>query len=232
MPRYTLAYSAFVRRLDEVEVLLTMARKLERKDAVKNATKVDALCRGAIVLLSSHIEGYTKEVGELVLSKIFEEKVCRSKLSNLISYHVSRDIILEIKDTSDAEKLSSRVSYLVERDISLWQQTGPHLEPIPEERFNKSFSSPSFQKISSYINRFGYSRYKRDLSDKLRGDYLPIKNLIDHIVDVRNKIAHGDISVSKTPSDILEMLPIIKNFCRTTDDLLAAWCRENICKIR
>jgi len=230
--RYTAAYSALVIRLGEVETLLQLAKANEREDATKYAQEISALCRGAIVLLSSHIEGYTKEVGEITLSKIFEKSVCRSKISNIVSYHASRDIISEIKDTSDAEKLAQKVLNLVERDKSIWQQFGPHTEPISEDRFNKSFSSPSFQKIATYINRFGYSEFKKDLKATMQGDYLPAKNLIDHIVDVRNKIAHGDPAMSKTPSDLLETIPMVKKFCRTTDDLFAGWCKTNLCIIR
>ena len=209
-----------------------MARAFERKNATKYAQEINALCRGAIVLLSSHIEGYTKEVGELTLAKIYEQSVCRSKISNIVSYHASHDIISEIKDTSDAEKLALKIVTFVERDLSIWEQTGPHPEPISEDRFNKSFSSPSFQKIASYINRFGYSEFKRDLNTTMKGDYLPAKNLIDHIVDIRNKIAHGDPIMSKTPTDLLETIPMVKKFCRCTDDLFAAWCKTNICSIR
>jgi hypothetical protein len=209
-----------------------MARGFERKDPTGNAKVTSALCRGAVVLLSSHIEGYTKEVGELTLTKIYENNVCRSKISNIVSYYASRDIITQIKDTADAEKLATKMVNFIERDLSLWGQVGPHPEPIPEDRFNKSFSSPSFQKIASYIQRFGYSEFKKDLKASLQGDYLLSCNLIDHIVDVRNKIAHGDPMVSKTPTDLLQTLPIVKNFCRATDDLFAGWCKTNICNIR
>ena len=232
MARYTAAYSALVVRLGEVETLLQMAKAYERQDATGHERKISALCRGAIVLLSSHIEGYTKEVGELTLAKIYEKSVCRSKISNIVSYHASRDIISEIKDTADADRLAAKIVNLVERDLSLWEQTGPHTEPISEDRFNKSFSSPSFQKIAAYIKRFGYIEFKRDLNGKLQGDYLPAKNLINHIVDVRNKIAHGDPMMSKTPTDLLETIPMVKKFCRATDDLFAVWCKTNICSIR
>jgi hypothetical protein len=209
-----------------------MAKSFERDDPAKYASEINALCRGAVVLLSSHIEGYTKEIGEITLAKIYEKSVCRSKLSNNISYYASRDIISEIKNTEGAEKLSPKIVNLIERDLSLWEQVGPHPQPISEDRFNKSFSSPSFQKIASYIARFGYTEFKRDLKTQMKGDYLPAQNLIDHIVDVRNKIAHGDPIISKTPTDLLDTIPMVKNFCRNTDELFADWCKINICNIR
>ncbi|MQY42848.1 hypothetical protein GG681_09355 [Epibacterium sp. SM1969] len=232
MSRYTVAYSAFLERLDEVDRLLKMAVRFERDNALANAPEIDALCRGAVVLLSSHMEGFVKEIGELVLTRIYSQKVCRSDVSNLVSYHASRDIISEIRDTSNAESISDKIIGLFERDLNLWEQNGPFPDPIPEDRFNKSFSSPSFNKVSSYMNRFGYSLFKRDLKATLKGDYLPCRNMVDHVVDVRNKIAHGDPSVSKTPSDLFEAVQTIKTFCRATDDVVAGWCKLNICSIR
>lgn len=232
MARYTVAYSALVIRLGEVETLLNMARELERSDPIANFVKINALCRGSVVLLCSHIEGYAKEIGELTLSKIVEKRVCRSKVSNLISYYASGDLIFEIKDTTDREKIAKKIAKLFERDLPLWEQVGPHPQPISEERFNKSFASPSFQKIASYIGRFGYSHFKRDLGEKMKGDYAAAKNLIDHVVDIRNKIAHGDPIASKTPSDLLDAIPMVKQFCRATDDVFSSWCKTNLCVIR
>ena len=232
LSRYTVAYSSLVSRLEEVETLAKMARNLERSEPIKNSDKINALCRGAVVLLSSHVEGYTKEIGELTLTKIFEQEVCRSKISNTISYYASHDLISKIKDTSDREKIAAKIVDLTNRDLSLWEQTGPHPNPISEERFNKSFASPSYDKISAYFGRFGYAEYKRDLGRNLGSDFLAAKNMINHVVDIRNKIAHGDSTVSQTPSDVLNALPIVKQFCRVTDTLFASWCRSNLCHIR
>lgn len=232
MARYTGAYSAFVERISEVEVLLRMASDFERTNPTDNSQKINALCRGSIVLLSSHIEGYVKEVGELTLTRIYDREICRSKVSNLISYHASRDIIAEIKDTSDSNKIAKKVVSLIDRDLMLWEQTGPYAEPISESRFNKTFSSPSFQKIAAYIRRFGYTEYKKDLGSRLEANYPIVRNLIDHVVDTRNQIAHGDPTISKTPTDLTDAIPLLKMFCRETDDLFAAWCRENLCTIR
>ncbi len=209
-----------------------MARDLERQDPITCAQKINALCRGAFVLLCSHIEGYTKEIGELTLARIFEQSVCRSRITNVLSYYISHDLISEIRDTSDREKIAAKVVKLIERDLSMWEQHGPHPAPIPEDRFNKTFASPSYEKISAYFGRFGYTEYKRDLGRNLKGDLLPVKNLINHIVDIRNKIAHGDPSVSKTPADLSDAIPIVKQFCRATDTCFADWCKTNLCRIR
>ncbi len=232
MPRYTAAYSSLISRLVEVETLAKMARNLEQNEPIKNADRINAICRGSVVLLCSHVEGYTKEIGELTLTRIFEQRICRSKISNTISYYASLDLISEIKDTGNREKTTAKIVNLINRDLPLWEQTGTHPSPISDERFNKSFASPSYTKISSYLGRFGYYDYKRDLKQNLKGDLSVTINMIDHVVDLRNKIAHGDNMVSQTPTDILNALPIVKQFCRETDTLFANWCKANLCRIR
>ena len=232
MARYTTAYLQLLSRKAEVDLLLQMAKGLERSDPIKEASKINALCRGAIVLLCSHLEGYVKALGELTLSRIHEAGVCRSTLSKKISYYASRDLLTEIRNLADTDSVVPKVQAFVRRDLELWKDSGPHPDPISEERFNRTFASPSFKKISSYVGRFGYTDFKHELAKTLKGDCQVCINQIDHLVDIRNKIAHGDKTVSKTPRDILDILPVFMMFCRTMDDLFAEWCKKNICRIR
>lgn len=232
MSRYTRSYTSLLGRVSEINLLLRLARKKEKKFEPELAAEINALCRGAIVLLCSHIEGYIKELGELALERVVEKSVCRSKISPLVPYHISSDLFGEIKDTSDNEKVANKIIALFERDFSIWERTGPYLEPLPDDRFNSGFASPSYKKISAYFGRFGYREYKRDLPRVLKADSSGCINLIDHLVDIRNKIAHGDPFTSKTPSDLMDAVKMVLLFCRTTDDLFAVWCKKNLCVIR
>lgn len=99
-------------------------------------------------------------------------------------------------------------------------------------RFNKGFSNPSFRKVKAYFNRFGYDRYKPDFYATLRGEAQATKNMLNHLIDIRNNIAHGDLSETKTPNDLKEMKIIVVRFCRVTDKIFATWCKENFCPIR
>lgn len=65
MARYTTAYSSLVRRIGEVDLLVSIAAKKELEDAIIHHQEIDALCRGAIVLLSSHLEAFIKDLGIL-----------------------------------------------------------------------------------------------------------------------------------------------------------------------
>ncbi len=232
MARYTTAYSSFVQRIDEVEILRRAAAKKERQDAVTHRNEISALSRGSIVLLSSHLEAYIKELGELAIDSLIPNNIDRSKIPETFFFHLSKDFIEEIKDTSDPKKIATKVFDFLDSDSSIWSKSGLFPQQLSSERFNKGFSNPSYDKIKSYFQRFGYQAYQSDVSSKLKGDFLTIKNMIDHLVDVRNKIAHGDPSATKTPGEVLVIIKLIRQFCLATDSAFAAWWRKNYCKIR
>jgi hypothetical protein len=56
--------------------------------------------------------------------------------------------------------------------------------------------------------------------------------MVDHLVDTRNKIAHGDPAASKTPGEVATMMSIMRLFCGSTDAVFASWWRTRFCAIR
>ncbi|MTD33439.1 MAE_28990/MAE_18760 family HEPN-like nuclease [Paludibacterium denitrificans] len=232
MARFTAAYSSFIVRLAEVEILRHSAAQKERKDPISLRNEINALSRGAIILLSSHLEAYVKELGELAIDSLTKNNILRSGLSDSFFYHISKDFIDEIKDTAEPEKISGKIFEFLASDHVLWSKSGPFPIQIPSERFNKGFSNPSYQKIKAYFNRFGYSSFQHDLSAHLRGDYLSVVNMINHLVDIRNKIAHGDPTATKTPQEVRDIVMFVRRFCQVTDSIFAAWWRSNFCSIR
>jgi len=232
MARYTSAYSSFISRLDEVEVLRTFAFLKERSDPVGLRGEIRALCRGSIVLLSSHLEAYIKELGELALERLHIKAVPREILSSQFFYHLSKDTIVEIKDTTEPNKCADKIFYFLRNDNLLWDHVGPFPTALPTDRFNMGFSTPSFDKIKAYFNRFGYLNYSRDLASNTRSKFQTTITMVDHLVDIRNKIAHGDKNVTETPKDIKEMIHIIRYYCLVTDDVFSKWFKSQFCSIR
>lgn len=232
MARYTTAYSSFVDRLVEVETLRNFAFQKEKLDPVSMRHEINALCRGSIVLLSSHLEAYIKELGELALESLYKKAVPRNKLSSKFYYHISKNILEELKDTTDPEKIGDKIFEFLEKDHIFWSKNGIFPESIPSERFNKGFSNPAFDKIKAYFNRFGYHEYKKDLESRLQAKFQPTMNMVDHLVDIRNKIAHGNPTATKTPSEVKDIVSIIKLYCTETDDVFATWWKATYCAIR
>ena len=232
MARYTSVYSSFLIRIKEIEILRRHAQQKERVDAVSLKDDINALCRGAIVLLSAHLEAYIKELGELVVDSIHAKKVPRVRIAPCFYYYISKVKIDAISNTTDPRKKARKVFSFLNQDIEYWSQDGPFPQPIPSHAFNMGFSNPAFKKISTYFKRFGYENYKNDLARVLKAEYQFTVTMVDNLVDVRNKIAHGDPTSTKTPSEVGDITDIIKKYCATTDNVFASWCKQKMCAIR
>ena len=230
--RFTSAYSSFSAQVGEVETLRRLAADKEKVDPIGAASEINALCRSAVVLLSAHLEAYIRELGELTLDSIHSKKLSRDDVSDRLYYHLSKDLLSEIRDTADPEKIARKVFEFITRDSGVWSRTGPFPDPLPAERFNIGFANPAFRKVKQYFLRFGFANYPGKLAEALRADYQPTINLVDHLVDTRNKIAHGDATATKTPNDIQSMTATVRKFCRATDGVFADWCRDELCAIR
>jgi hypothetical protein len=232
MPRYTRAYSEFIARTTEVALLTTRSRRLECKDPIGNAHEINAFCRASVVLLSSHLEGYTKDLGEIALDRIFSRSVDRSKLNLRFFHSLSSSRFSDLRDTKDPDSLAKQMFDFISVEGQLWSTTGPFPTAISIDRFSKGFASPSVDKISSFFGRFGFSDFKRKLGTKLAGDFLVVTNMVENIVAKRNDIAHGDPSATATPSDLLQMLEKSRQFCVATDMVFADWFKVNFCSLR
>jgi hypothetical protein len=230
--RFTSAYSTLRIGLDEVNALCRMAGFKERKDPIGLRHEINAMCRGAVVLLSAHLEAYIKDLGESALDAIHTQSVSRSRLNGAIFYHVSKDLLDEVSNAREPCGIADKVFNFLSLDSSFWSRAGAFPQPIPAERFNKGFSNPSFDKIRAYFNRFGYGNYRRDLSRRLKGNSATIQNMVDHLVDTRNKIAHGDSHVTKTPTEIKDMVTMVRKYGMATDAVFATWCKKNLCSIK
>jgi RiboL-PSP-HEPN len=168
----------------------------------------------------------------VALISIHSKAVSRKALASQFYYHISKDILDEVKDTSEPSKIANKLFNFLQSDYNLWGRTGPFPCPIPADRFNKGFSNPAYNKVSAYFNRFGYSNYKKDIAHRLQADYSATVNMVDHLVDIRNRIAHGDPTATKTPSDVKDMVKLIRIYCLATDTVFASWCKKYLCSIR
>ena len=232
MARFTAAYSVFLDGLTEVNTLRRMAAQKERQNPIGLRHEINGICRGSVVLLSAHLESFIKNLGEITLDALHTKSVARAQLNGAIFYHVSKDMLDEVSDAREPSKVAERVFGFFASDAPFWSRSGPFPQPLPAERFNKGFSNPAFNKIRAYFNRFGYSNYRHDLAQLLKADFQPTRNMVDHLVDTRNKIAHGDPQVTKTPKEIADMTAILRRYGMATDAVFAAWCKANMCIIR
>src|SRR5260370_34643590 len=122
MAKYTSAYSSFVSRLNEVELLRRVAWAKEKKDPINLRREINAYCRAAIVLLCAHLEAYIKELGELALTEIHAKSVGRAPLASRFYYHISKDVLDEVNDTSDPDKIAEKLFAFLQSDLPYWDR--------------------------------------------------------------------------------------------------------------
>ena len=230
MARYSQAYMSFCARLEEIELLRQEAQRYERSNV--SSRKAEAFCRGAIVLLSSHVEGFIKELGEVALEAFYQKGVNTELFPPKFFYNLSKEKLREISEANDHDIIATKVFEFLREDYRDWERREKFERQLNSEAFNHGFSNPNFKKIKAYFNRFGYSEYRRDLFRILGSAAQPTENMLNHMVDLRNSIAHGDPSASKSARDLNEMLHLLKIFCRTTDDVFGRWCKSVYCSIR
>ena len=233
MARYTQAYREFLGRVGEIDAIIQLALQLSRPRAsTDEARRGRAVCRGGVVLLCSHIEGYIEDLAEVIVDRIVQRQLRKDKLSPTFLYQCSHDLIAQIRETSDPERIAPKVKDLVRRDQDIWNDEDLFVQPLPHDRIVAGFATPNTEKIRKFWGRFGYTHYDGDLRSQLRADYAILTNMVDQVVDQRNKIAHGDHIVTGTPSDLRNMTTLVTKFCRTTDDVVARWFRGQGCSIR
>jgi hypothetical protein len=124
MARYTSAYGSLIIRLREVEILYRSAAIKEKIDPINLRDEINALCRGAVILLSAHLEAFIKELGEIVLTNIHLKGVSRDCFVPQLFYHISKDIISELKDTADHIKIAEKIFFFLNSDLEYWNKLG------------------------------------------------------------------------------------------------------------
>ena len=231
MPRFSSAYSDLIRRVKEVESIVAMARGI-RPVTQAHITRNKALCRGGIVLLCSHIEGFIEALGTLAVTRIADNAIPKSSLAPAFRYHLSQDLINGVKEAATPEVFVSSLDHLLYRDANVWDNSVHFSQPLRSDVFVGRFATPRHNDIVRFFRRFGYNRFENELGSRLQRDFLACKNMIDHVVDQRNKIAHGDPLVYGTPSELSDMCRLVLLYCRQTDQVVGDWFRSKGCPIR
>lgn len=233
MPRYTAAYSGLIQRIEEIDALTKSADKVARTEPyVLASRRIDAMCRGGVVLLCSHIEGYFEDLAAVALERIALKRVSKTNLAKSFRYHVSRDLIAAIQESRDQERIVTHLDTLIDRDDHIWGPEDRYLSAIAESPFLDNFSTPKHKNIVGLIRRFGYTDFQRDLGRELASNYFACRNMVNQVVEQRNKIAHGDTVTTGTTTDLRNMVQLTKQYCRAADTVVADWFRSIRCIIR
>ena len=150
----------------------------------------------------------------------------KQSVSIAFKYHLSRDLIDDINRTTDPESIATKIDAFFVRDGHIWDSSPNFTSPLPIGTFVGNFATPKHDNIRRFFGRFGFETFQNSLAAQLKGNDLTCRNMVDHIVDQRNKIAHGDFVAAGTPGDLQDMLRYLKLYCRNIDTVVSDWFKK------
>ena len=233
MPRYSTAYSDWLRRRAEIQTIISMTRRVPNVPARRRGTPpLHVLCRSGVVLLCSHLEGYIEDLVRVAIARIVERGVKKSGLAPRLKYHLSHDLIDAIGQAGDAPRKSAATTKFIRRDWHIWDDSETFTQPLPAESILRPFMTPNHDNIKGLFRKFGYNRFDGDLAHVLKSGHPGCVNAINNLVSERNKIAHGDHLAVGTPNDLIFLYEQTNIYCMTTDVVVGDWFRSIGCSIR
>ena len=154
MAQFTRAYSKLTDRLVEVAVLRRLGASYERRDAIACRKEINALSRGAVVLLCSHLEAYVKELGAVALDSMVAKDIPRTKLASRVYYHISKDLLEEVRSTLDPEKAANKVFAIYRQRPRILVQRRPVSGTCSGGAIQSRLRQSSFQKDCEVLQPF------------------------------------------------------------------------------
>jgi len=236
MPRYTAPYTKLVLRLSEINTICNLATRLEKETPIgKWQDEVEAMCRGGVVLLSSHLEGYITDLNSVILTAISNPHIPLNSFPDELIFHQVRDIFEQLKNTNDKTKIGQKFRSLHHREKYFFDAI-EGIDPSPRlfnnEIAMQSFSTPKPSKIYKFFKRYGYDCLRGDIAKTLKTSMLTHENLVLRTVQIRNDIAHGDDETKETPADLRLRLNSVRLYCRVLDDSVANFFKNKSIIIR
>ncbi|MFI2662460.1 MAE_28990/MAE_18760 family HEPN-like nuclease [Micromonospora carbonacea] len=203
-------------RLDEVRVLskLDPART---GDTSQPATS-NAINRGCIVLLCSHLEGFLEDLAIESLDALasFQAPVAQLPLI-LRALHVE-DHLKELEPIKDRKARAPRIEKMFADEGGFWtfgsQISTTMLRP---KTVCSQMSNPGSKEVRQFLDLLGV-----DIEGHLRETgSLSLLHRINGLVGNRNSIAHGERGVNPTSGDVDTYLTLVEDLSREIDSALA-----------
>ena len=171
-----------------------------------------AIGRAQVVLLSSHFERYIRSINEEAVGALNQRGIASQSFPSKLRLLHSKQAIDTLGETVWDNRENQLVDF-VNQDAWLWR--GNDRGTIIHDRVLVWMKSPKPQSIVRYFRYWEiediFEAITRKQNTKAR-----LRLGIQALVDLRNNIAHGDISAQATLADIRSYVSQTSNFLRTS----------------
>lgn len=177
-----------------------------------------AIGRAQVVLLSSHFERYMYDLNEEAVDYLLSVSIKSALLPVKIRLLHSRSSLELISQTS-WERREKALTSFARQEAPLWNEDG-FLEEFQHGRLLEWMKAPRCEAIKRYFEQWQVPDIFSSITRKssVRSD---LWLRIDELVEKRNNIAHGDLTVEATYLDIQKYLVAIKTFATRADGYFA-----------
>lgn len=197
-------------RLSEVKCLIGICRSRKARSTKNIVAEEPALLRGALILLSSHLEGFFEDLIADIVEAIDRGAATPAAFPDAIR---ARQVLGEPARWSNSDQMK-RWEYI--RDAASMPLFNDNTQHAPGNLdtgvHTNGFANPGSSEIKDLFKSVGISDcWSSFHAIEPQQGY---KNEIDAIVSRRNQVAHGDLNAIITVSDIEAYS---ENFERTAD---------------
>lgn len=211
------ALTALKIALQEIPFLRAAARHAKSNSHYFHVER--AVSRAQVVLLSSHFERYFYAVNEEIVSHLKVVGLSSDRIPEILRLLHSQPLIDDLGD-AQWDRRADLLKRFVTDEAWLW--SGSNGGDISHDRLLSWMKAPNSRNLIRYYKYWGIDDIFNNITRKTT-NRSQLFLLVQELVDNRNKIAHGDISIQATKSDILRYTNTVNIFCSRSDRLL---CRH------
>lgn len=173
-----------------------------------------AIGRAEVVLLCSHFERYLYALNEESVAHLLSFAIDADRLSEELRLVHSRDLVDELSQVQ-WNKRADKLREFSATESSLWRSRSP-LAGLDHERLLAWMKAPTCKSIVRLFRMWGIDDIFRAITrTPVNRQRLWLR--LTELVDKRNAIAHGDLTVEARFLDVRQYQSAVRTFCTRAD---------------
>jgi hypothetical protein len=212
------ALEGLLEGLSEVSALQLANPTPQQGGGLASPEIVRVMGRAGVVLLSGHLERYLYALNEEAVECLLKEETVAGDLSDEIRLLHARAVVDDLARTQWNNRVALLRQYS-ELEADLWHDDRPVVY-LDAARLMSWMKAPTIEAIIRVFRIWGigdvFSAITRTAVTRSR---LVLR--INELVDKRNNIAHGDLTVEATHQDVAQYSSAVRLVCTRVDRRMA-----------